>query len=248
MSQMQDWMQWQPTTEKNRLGFLVLTPARIVVGHRRPRDDGRRAHALGRGHRARPRRLRAHHLLGPRRRGRRRDAHPVRGRHRVPRPAPHARLLARAARARDPVRPARAGHGQPRDRLPRGDAGDRRVGEPRRAGVDVARVRPRGAGHRDHGRRPRRAPARAHPLAARERRPRRPDDGVEAGRRRVDRRAGGHPRRRRARDPAGGVADAGAASSGSSRWGRCSAGCSARTPARGSCASLADEVSRRRSR
>jgi hypothetical protein len=32
MSQMQDWMQWQPTTEKNRLGFLVLTPARIVVG------------------------------------------------------------------------------------------------------------------------------------------------------------------------------------------------------------------------
>jgi hypothetical protein len=32
MSQMQDWMRWQPTTEKHRLGFLVLTPARIVVG------------------------------------------------------------------------------------------------------------------------------------------------------------------------------------------------------------------------
>jgi hypothetical protein len=32
MSQMQDWMQWQPTTDKHRLGFLVLTPARIVVG------------------------------------------------------------------------------------------------------------------------------------------------------------------------------------------------------------------------
>jgi hypothetical protein len=32
VTQMQDWMQWQPTTEKHRLGFLVLTPARIVVG------------------------------------------------------------------------------------------------------------------------------------------------------------------------------------------------------------------------
>jgi hypothetical protein len=29
---MHDWMRWQPTTEKRRLGFLVLTPARIVVG------------------------------------------------------------------------------------------------------------------------------------------------------------------------------------------------------------------------
>ena len=47
MSQMQDWMQWQPTTEKHRLGFLVLTPARIVVGHGRPRDDDCRPHALG---------------------------------------------------------------------------------------------------------------------------------------------------------------------------------------------------------
>ncbi len=32
MSQMQDWMHWQPTRERNRFGFLVLAPARIVVG------------------------------------------------------------------------------------------------------------------------------------------------------------------------------------------------------------------------
>jgi hypothetical protein len=32
VSQMQDWMRWQPTTGTHRLGFLVLAPARVVVG------------------------------------------------------------------------------------------------------------------------------------------------------------------------------------------------------------------------
>jgi hypothetical protein len=32
MSGMQDWMHWEPTRDKRRLGFLVLTPARVTVG------------------------------------------------------------------------------------------------------------------------------------------------------------------------------------------------------------------------
>ena len=106
MSQMQDWMRWQPTTEKHRLGFLVLTPARVVVGigalvtmlaGLMPWAEGTVPGRAG----FEP------SLLRPRRRGRRRDAHPVRGWDRVPssctaRPRPRA-----CAGARDPVCPAR---------------------------------------------------------------------------------------------------------------------------------------------
>jgi hypothetical protein len=32
MSDMQEWIRWQPTRDRKRLGFLVLTPARVTVG------------------------------------------------------------------------------------------------------------------------------------------------------------------------------------------------------------------------
>jgi len=32
VSDMQEWMRWEPTRDRNRFGFLVLTPARVVVG------------------------------------------------------------------------------------------------------------------------------------------------------------------------------------------------------------------------
>ena len=32
MSDMHDWMRWEPTRDRRRLGFLVLTPARVTVG------------------------------------------------------------------------------------------------------------------------------------------------------------------------------------------------------------------------
>jgi hypothetical protein len=32
MSNMQDWMRWEPTRDRRRFGFLVLTPARATVG------------------------------------------------------------------------------------------------------------------------------------------------------------------------------------------------------------------------
>jgi hypothetical protein len=32
MSDMQDWMRWQPTRDRRRLGFLVLSPPRVTVG------------------------------------------------------------------------------------------------------------------------------------------------------------------------------------------------------------------------
>lgn len=32
MSDMHDWMRWEPTRDRKRLGFLVLTPARVTVG------------------------------------------------------------------------------------------------------------------------------------------------------------------------------------------------------------------------
>ena len=73
MSQMQDWMQWQPTTREAPARVPRPDPGARRGGHRRPR---RRSIAglmpwaegtvPGRG------RVRAHHLLGPRRRRRRR--------------------------------------------------------------------------------------------------------------------------------------------------------------------------------